>query len=77
MAPADLGDAHRPRLPGEVLDQIFTLQTSPTISKNLTFQYEKIVYQLEAPKSSYAFRRAQVVVSEDAHSATPPAPRAH
>jgi hypothetical protein len=66
VLPAELGDAHRPLLPGDVLDQLFTLQTPRIISKNLTFQYQKIVYQLEAPKGSYAFRGAQVVVSEDA-----------
>lgn len=69
VVPADLGDAHRPLLPGDVLDQIFTLQTIRIVSKNLTFQYEKIVYQLEAPKGSYAFRGAHVVVSADAEGA--------
>jgi transposase len=66
VVPTDLGDAHRPLLPADVLDQIFTLQTQRIISKNLTFQYAKIVYQLEALKGSYAFRGAQVVVREDA-----------
>lgn len=69
VMPVELGDAHRPLLPSDVLDQIFTLQTPRVVSKNLTFQYEKIVYQLEAPKGSYAFRGAQVVVGEDAQGA--------
>lgn len=69
VVPADLGDAHRALLPGDVLDQIFTLQTQRIISKNLTFQYEKIVYQLEAPKGSYAFRGAHVMVRKDARGA--------
>lgn len=69
VVPSDLGDAHRPLLAGEVLDDIFTLQTQRIISKNLTFQYEKIVYQLDAPKGSYAFRGAHVMVREDAEGA--------
>ncbi len=69
VVPTEPGDAHRPLLPGEALDEIFTLQTPRIVSKNLTFQYEKIVYQLDAPKGSYAFRGAHVVVGEDAEGA--------
>lgn len=69
VVPADLGDAHRPLLTTDALDEIFTLQTPRVVSKNLTFQYEKIVYQLDAPKGSYAFRGAHVIVGEDAQGA--------
>lgn len=65
---ADPVDAHRPLLASHALDRIFTLQTPRTISKNLTVQHNKIVYQLVQPKGSLAFRGAQVLVLEDAQA---------
>lgn len=59
-------DAHRPLLASHNLDQVFTLQTARTISKNLTVQHNKVVYQLQQPRSTLAFRGANVLVLEDA-----------
>lgn len=67
IPPANPLDAHRPLLPRDDLDRIFTLQTTRTVSKNLSFQYDKVVYQLEAPKGSFALRSAKVTVCEDAN----------
>ena len=69
VVPAEASEAHRPLLPSDDLERIFTLQTTRTVSKNLTFQYDKVVYQLQAPKDSFAFRGAKVLVSEDAQGA--------
>ena len=66
VPPTNPLDAHRPLLPSDDLERIFTLQTTRTISKNLSFQYEKVVYQLEAPTGSYALRSAKVIVCEAA-----------
>jgi hypothetical protein len=66
LPPADPADAHRPLLASQKLERIFTLQTPRIISKNLTFQYAKDVYQLTQPKGTQAFRGAQMLVLEDA-----------
>ncbi len=63
----DPQDAHRPLLPRHDLARIFTFQTPRTISKNLTVQYDKQVYQLLQPERTHAFRGAQVLVLDDLH----------
>jgi hypothetical protein len=37
-----------------------------TLSKNLTFQYNKIIYQIQTKRPGYALRNAKVVVCENA-----------
>ena len=66
VPPANPAEAHRPLLAGHNLDRIFTVQTPRTVSKNLTVQHEKVIYQLQVPRSTHAFRGAQVLVREDA-----------
>ena len=65
LPPADPADAHRPLLASHQLDRVFTLQTPRTLSKNLTLQHNKVVYQLLQPKGTLAFRGAQVLVLEN------------
>ena len=59
-------DAHRPLTRFENLAQILSWQESRTVSKNLTFQFKKVVYQIQTKRPSYALRNAQVTVCEDA-----------
>jgi hypothetical protein len=66
LPPADPTDAHRPLLAHQDLDQIFTLQTPRTLTQTLTFQYDKVVYQLVQPRRTRAFRGAKVLVLEAA-----------
>lgn len=66
LPPANPADAHRLLLASQKLERILTFQTPRIISKNLTFQYDKDVYQLTQPKGTQAFRGAQVLVLEDA-----------
>ena len=66
LPPAQLAEAHRPLLASHNLAHIFTIQTARTISKNLTFQHNKVVYQLLQPRRTQAFRGARVLVVEDA-----------
>ena len=66
VLPASPHEAHRPVWPTENLERIFTLQTSRSVSKNLTLQYNKVVYQIQTPRAGYALRQAQVRVREDA-----------
>jgi hypothetical protein len=55
-------DAHRPLTPHDNLAQILTWQETRTLSKNLTLQFEKVVYQIQTPRPTYALRQARVTV---------------
>ena len=56
---------HRPStFSQQELDLIFSRQTTRTISKNLTIQYNKVVYQIQTKRPSYALRKALVTVTE-------------
>ena len=55
-------NAHRPLTPKDDLARILTWQETRTLSKNLTLQFEKIVYQIQTQRPSYALRNAQVTV---------------
>ena len=65
VEPRSNHDAHRPHEFSETeLNQIFSLQESRILSKNLTIQYNKVVYQIQTSRPSYALRKAQVTVCE-------------
>jgi transposase len=55
-------DAHRPLTAQDDLARILTWQETRTLSKNLTLQFEKVVYQIHTDRPSYALRNAQVTV---------------
>jgi DNA-binding Lrp family transcriptional regulator len=57
-------DAHR-ALFGYNLNRIFTLQDTRYLSKNLTFQYKNVIYQIKTSRSSYTLRKARVKILED------------
>ena len=65
VVPRSSHDAHFPTLPTEDLDRIFTKQENRTLSKNLTLQYKKVIYQIQSKRPSYAMRRATVTVCEN------------
>jgi hypothetical protein len=50
------------RLPKEDLAHILTWQETRSLSKNLTLQFDKIVYQIQTQRPSYALRNACVTV---------------
>ena len=59
-------DAHRPLLfSQQELDQIFSHQVTRILSKNLTLQYDNVLYQIHTSRPSYALRKAQATVCED------------
>jgi hypothetical protein len=66
VPPRSTHDAHRPLTQLENLEQILTWQESRTVSKNLTVQFKKVVYQIQTDRPSYALRNAQITVCEDA-----------
>jgi hypothetical protein len=55
-------DAHRPLTPKDDLAHILTWQETRTLSKNLTLQFQKTVYQIQTQRPAYALRNAQVTV---------------
>ena len=55
-------DAHRPLTAKEDLAHILTWQETRSLSKNLTLQFEKVVYQIQTERPTYALRKAQVTV---------------
>jgi transposase len=66
VAPRSNHDAHRPLLKTEKLDIILTHQKTATLSKNLTVQANKVIYQIQSDRPDYALRKAQVTVCENA-----------
>jgi len=59
-------DAHRPLLKTENLDLILTHQKTGQLSKNLTLQFNKVIYQIQSDRPQYALRNAQVTICENA-----------
>ena len=59
-------DAHRALTPREDLSRIFTWQETRTLSKNLTLQFDKVVYQIQTERPTYALRQAEVTVCRNA-----------
>jgi transposase len=67
VQPKSSHDAHRPLSKSENLAQIFTWQESRILSKNLTLQFRKIVYQIQIDRPSYSMRKAPVTIALDAN----------
>jgi hypothetical protein len=66
VPPLSQYNAHRPLAAQDDLALVLTWQEPRTLSKNLTVQFEKIIYQIQTKRSSYAMRQAQVTVCKDA-----------
>jgi transposase len=63
-APAVAYDAHRPLRPEDDLSQLFTLQETRRISRQLTVHYKRDLYVLEDSVTTRRLRGATVLVSE-------------
>jgi transposase len=66
VEPRSSVNAHRPLTTKEDLSHILTWQERRTLSKNLTLQFQKTVYQIQTERPSYALRNAQVTVCVNA-----------
>lgn len=64
--PRSAVDAHRPLTAKDHLPQILTWQETRSLSKNLTLQFHKSVYQIQTQRPTYALRNAQVKVCVNA-----------
>lgn len=58
-------DRHEPLLPENDLDLIFTKRVNRILSKNLDFQYDRVVYQIKTDRPTYAIRKRKVTVCEN------------
>ncbi len=65
VEPARSEDAHRPLRPQDDLARILTIREERTLSKNLTLQYDNVLYQIQTARPSYALRQAKVMVCQD------------
>lgn len=66
VEPRSSVNAHRPLTAKDDLARILTWQETRTLSKNLTLQFQKTVYQIQTDRPSYALRQAQVTVCVNA-----------
>ena len=66
VSPRSTHDAHRPLLPSDNLDLILTHQKTGVLSKNITVQYHKIIYQIQTDRPTYALHKAPVTICETA-----------
>jgi transposase len=57
-------DAHRPLRLTDDLTRILALRELRTLSKNLTLNYNRTVYQIHTGRATYAMRQAQVEMRE-------------
>lgn len=62
--PLDPHNAHRLLLPEHNLDRIFCAKYKRQLSKNLTLQYNNVIYQILADRREYTLRQAEVIVLE-------------
>jgi hypothetical protein len=63
--PRSTHDAHRPLTAQDDLARLFRWQETRILSKNLTLQFNKVVYQIQTKHPSYAMRNAAVTVCLD------------
>jgi transposase len=68
IQPISQHDAHRPLTAQDNLTHILTWQEPRILSKNLTLQFNKVVYQIQTEHPSYAMRKAAVTVCLDAQA---------
>jgi transposase len=66
VLPRSNQDAHRPLLKTENLDLTLSRQKTGLLSKNLTVQFQKVIYQIQSDRPDYALRHAQVTICENA-----------
>lgn len=67
VTPRSSHDAHRPLLAKDDLERIFSHQEARTLTKNLTVQFEREIYQIQTNRPGYALRNATVLVCQKAN----------
>jgi predicted DNA-binding protein (UPF0251 family) len=67
VQPADLIDSHEPLRPENDLEWIFTKKFNRKLSKDLQFQYDRVIYQIQTKRPVYALKGREVTVLENEH----------
>jgi hypothetical protein len=62
--PQSAHDAHRPLLPHEALERVFTWQEARRVTQNLTLHYKRVMYLLEPSEIARSAIGKQVLVRE-------------
>ena len=65
VKPHSTHDAHRTLLKNENLDLILSHQEERTLSRSLTVQYRKVIYQIQTQRPTYALVNAKVTVCQN------------
>jgi len=68
VQPRSSHDAHRPLSRQDDLARILTWQETRTLTKNLTLQFNKVVYQIQTNRPTYAICHATVTICLDAQA---------
>ena len=66
VTPRSSHDAHRPLLAKDDLEHILSHQETRTLTKNLTVQYAREIYQIQTERPGYALRNASVLICQKA-----------
>jgi hypothetical protein len=67
VQPADLIDSHEPLRIENDLEWIFTKKVTRKLSKDLQFQYDRVIYQIQSERPSYALKGREVTILENEH----------
>lgn len=67
VQPRSSHDVHRTLTTHDNLAHILTWQETRQLTKNLTLQFQKVVYQIQTKRPTYALRNAAVTVCLDDH----------
>ena len=67
VQPAHLIDSHEPLRPENDLEWIFTKKIARKLSKDLQFQYDRVIYQIQTERPAYALKGREVTVLENEH----------
>jgi len=67
VQPADLIDSHEPLRTENDLEWIFTKKIKRKLSKDLQFQYDRVIYQIQSERPAYALKGREVTVLENEH----------
>ena len=67
VQPADRIDSHEPLRAENDLEWIFTKKTQRKLSKDLQFQYNRVIYQIQSERPVYALKGREVTVLENEH----------
>lgn len=65
VQPASSIDCHEPLRPENDLDLIFSKKVSRKLSKDLQFQFDRVIYQVTSSRPAYALRGRLVTVCEN------------